>query len=83
MGKEVILLIGANGQIGTVLSEALREVYGIANVVTSDINPPRNGILGHFEKLDVLDVKRLTEIVKKYKYITISCYLSVKSNPYQ
>jgi threonine 3-dehydrogenase len=66
MGKEVILVIGANGQIGTVLSEALREAYGIANVITSDINPPRDSVIGHFEKLDVLNAKRLTEIVKKY-----------------
>lgn len=66
MGKEVILVIGANGQIGTVLSEALRANYGIANVITSDLNPPRGNIIGHFEKLDVLNAKRLHDIVKKY-----------------
>lgn len=71
MSKEVILVIGAGGQIGTVLSEALREVYGIANVITSDIHPPRSSVIGYFEKLDVLDGKRLNEIVKKYNVTQI------------
>jgi len=71
MSKEVILVIGANGQIGTVLSQALRDVYGISNVITSDIHPPRANVVGNFEKLDVLDGKRLNEIVQKYKVTQI------------
>jgi hypothetical protein len=71
MGKEVILVTGSNGQIGTVLSEALREIYGIANVICSDINVPRNTIIGYFEKLDVLDGKRLNEIIQKYRVTQI------------
>ena len=65
MSKEVVLVIGAGGQIGTVLSEALRNIYGIANVITSDLNPPRKSVIGYFEKLDVLDAKRLNEIIEK------------------
>ncbi len=66
MAKEVVLIIGANGQIGTVLSQALRDIYGIGGVITSDLHPPRNSVIGNFEKLDVLDAKRLNEIVDKY-----------------
>lgn len=71
MGKEVILITGANGQIGTVLSESLREIYGISNVVCTDINSPKSTVIGIFEKLDVLDSKRLNEIIKKYKVTQI------------
>jgi threonine 3-dehydrogenase len=71
MGKEVILVTGSNGQIGTVLSEALREIHGIANVICSDINVPRSTIIGYFEKLDVLDAKRLNEIIQKYRVTQI------------
>ncbi len=66
MQKDKILVIGSEGQIGTVLSHALRKQYGIAGVVTADINPPRKAVIGHFEKLNVLDGKRLFEIVKKH-----------------
>jgi len=66
MGKEVILITGANGQIGSVLAENLRQIYGIANVICSDLQAPRQTIIGHFEQLNVLDVKRMGEIVQKY-----------------
>ena len=71
MSKDVVLVIGAGGQIGTVLSEALRAVYGVANVICSDINQPRGSVIGYFEKLDVVDAKRLKEIVLKYKVTQI------------
>ena len=71
MGKEIILVTGANGQIGTVLSEALREIHGIANVISSDISVPRSTIIGYFEKLDVMDAKRLNEIIQKYRITQI------------
>jgi threonine 3-dehydrogenase len=66
MKKDKILVIGACGQIGTVLCESLRQIYGVANVVASDLTTPSTPPIGHFERLDVLDGKRLTEIVKKY-----------------
>lgn len=71
MRTEKILLIGSEGQIGTVLSNSLREVYGIPNVITSDLNNPRTSVIGYFEKLDVLDGKRLLEIVKKHNITQI------------
>jgi len=33
-----ILVIGACGQIGTELTTKLRDIYGINNVIASDIN---------------------------------------------
>jgi len=86
MSADKILVIGSEGQIGTVLSQALRETYGVANVITSD--PPRNNTIGHFEQLNVLDGDRLLEIVKKYKVTQIyllAALLSAKGeqNPRQ
>lgn len=66
MSKDRILVIGANGQIGTVLTQALRNAYGMNNVVASDINTPLRSVIGTFEKLDVLDGERLRAVVRKY-----------------
>ena len=66
MGKEIILVTGANGQLGTVLTEKLKEKHGIDNVITSDLRIRRDYI-GQFEKLDVTDFIALKKIVLKYK----------------
>ena len=42
-----ILVLGSNGQIGTVLSEALRLKYDQKNVITSDIRPPYWSVFAH------------------------------------
>lgn len=64
--KEKILLIGSSGQIGTELTEKLQEIYGAENVIASDIKQPHsfNGI---FEEADVLDEKRILEIISKHE----------------
>jgi nucleoside-diphosphate-sugar epimerase len=62
---EKILIIGSSGQIGTELTEKLQEIYGIDNVVASDIRKPFN-YKGIFEELDILDEKRLQEIVDRH-----------------
>lgn len=64
--KEKILLIGSSGQIGTELTEKLQEIYGSENVIASDIKKSAS-FSGNFEELDVLDEKRLGEIVEKHK----------------
>ncbi len=64
MSKEKILLTGANGQIGTVLSAELRKVYGTENVITSDITKPKSN-LGPFCFIDILNKQRLIEQVKE------------------
>lgn len=68
--NEMILVTGANGQIGTVLTEALRKAYGADQVLATDINKPENA-QGMFEMLDILNVQRITEIVGDYKVTTI------------
>lgn len=66
MSKEKILIIGANGQIGTALTKALQDKYGMSNVVASDLQTPHRSVIGIFEKLDVLDLERVRAIVRKY-----------------
>ena len=66
MSSEKILVIGANGQLGTALTVALQEKYGTSNVIASDINTPLRSVIGIFEKLDVLDINRLRAVVQKY-----------------
>ncbi len=63
MNKENILITGANGQIGTVLSHKLIEIYGENNVLTTDIGHMEH-IQGRFEKLDIMDVKHFQEIIE-------------------
>lgn len=66
MKTERILIIGANGQIGSVLTQSLMRLYGAENVIASDIRKVENHE-GIFEQLDVLDTKRLHEIIDNYQ----------------
>ena len=63
-----ILLIGATGQIGSEFTLALRKVYGSENVIASGIENPCEKLLnsGVYEYVDILDAKRIAEVVKKY-----------------
>jgi nucleoside-diphosphate-sugar epimerase len=65
--KESILVIGANGQIGSELVEELRRIYGSSNVIATDIKPPSHEVKegGPFVQLDVLDFPKLNELIKK------------------
>ena len=65
MRKDKILVIGANGQIGTVLTQALREKHGNDNVLATDIRTSE-ATQEPFEILDILDGEGLSRIVKKY-----------------
>jgi len=61
MVKEKILVIGASGQIGVELTLALRNIYGNANVVASDLreqNPLLEGT-GPYVSLDVMNKEML------------------------
>jgi nucleoside-diphosphate-sugar epimerase len=66
---EKILVIGANGQIGTELVMALRAIHGAENVVASDINDPTYAIRnsGPFEIVNVLDKHNLHHIFDKHR----------------
>lgn len=61
-----ILVIGANGQIGSELVSALAVEYSAENVIASDI--AANSLYGaaQYEMLDVLDAKRVEYVVNKY-----------------
>ncbi|MDR7001691.1 L-threonine 3-dehydrogenase [Neobacillus niacini] len=68
-----ILITGALGQIGSELTTRLREIYGVDNVIATDIRKSDNLNFesGPFEILDVTDGKRMVEIAKKYNVDTI------------
>jgi len=70
MKHDVILIIGANGQIGSALLPMLQNIHGFNHVVASDLTFPEkpNGI---FEKLDASDIRSLAEIIKKYQVTQI------------
>lgn len=67
--SEKILVIGANGQIGTELVTALRNKYGADQVVASDINSAAYAIrnTGPFEFANVLDKDNLHHIFEKHR----------------
>lgn len=64
--KEKILIIGAGGQIGVELTENLLAIYGIENVIASDLKEPASLQGNPFEKLDALDKNALFDVVKKH-----------------
>jgi nucleoside-diphosphate-sugar epimerase len=66
--KERILVIGSSGQIGTELVLKLREMYGDANVVASDIKDSSDDLSkqGPFEKFNVLEKDQLLQVIKRY-----------------
>ncbi len=66
MKKEIILITGAKGQIGTVLTQALREKHGIENVVATDIVPPSHSDEGPYELLDALDGDHFKQLILRY-----------------
>jgi len=66
MKSETILVTGANGQIGTVLTQALREAYGPEKVIATDIRSPAKTD-GPFETLDVLDRDALDQMIRTHR----------------
>ncbi|MGZ5244496.1 MAG: NAD-dependent epimerase/dehydratase family protein [Bacteroidia bacterium] len=68
MEKTKILILGAGGQVGTELTLSIRENLGTDAVVATDIKPAE-GIFtdGPYEMLDVMDEKKILEVVQKHK----------------
>jgi nucleoside-diphosphate-sugar epimerase len=60
---ERILIIGANGQIGSELVGALVRQHGAANVIASDIGSANVYGAARYTQLDVLDKERLAQLV--------------------
>jgi threonine 3-dehydrogenase len=68
MPKDKILVIGANGQLGSALTRTLRHNHGQDNVIASDIHLPIDGSnYLPFEILDASDGAKLIYIVEKYR----------------
>lgn len=67
--SEKILIVGANGQIGTELVIALRARYGNDQVIASDIHTPNKAIAdtGPYEYANVLEKDSLHHLFEKYK----------------
>ncbi|MFA7445591.1 MAG: L-threonine 3-dehydrogenase [Flavobacteriaceae bacterium] len=67
--KTKILIIGACGQIGTELTQNLRKIYGVENVVASDVRKLNNSVVndGIFEVVNALDFNQIQELVEKYE----------------
>ncbi len=64
---ERILVIGANGQIGSELVDALALQHGAANVIAADISPRSLYGASNYEIVDVLNPVRLAEVVEQYQ----------------
>ncbi|NHZ32725.1 NAD-dependent epimerase/dehydratase family protein [Massilia rubra] len=60
---ERILIIGANGQIGSELVGALAQQHGAGNVIASDIGAANVYKAARYTQLDVLDKGRLAALV--------------------
>jgi nucleoside-diphosphate-sugar epimerase len=69
MKKETVLVLGANGQIGSELVMALRGAFGNFNVIATDIKDPNAEVKdsGPFEYCDVLDTIKLNYLFQQYK----------------
>ncbi|UBH13014.1 L-threonine 3-dehydrogenase [Macrococcus armenti] len=69
-----IMITGALGQIGTELTLKLREIYGVENVLATDLRRPEEGakvLEGPFEELDVTDAERMDQLAGEFKADTI------------
>jgi len=69
-----IMITGALGQIGTELTLKLREIYGVDNVLATDLRRPEEGskvLEGPFEELDVTDADKMDKIAEDFKADTL------------
>lgn len=68
-----ILIIGAGGQIGSELTQRLRDEYGNSNIVCSDLRQLQGEIYerGPVEIIDSTNAQVIADTVKKYEIDTI------------
>ena len=64
-----ILIIGACGQIGSELTAKLREIYGLDNVIASDIRKGEQKVFetGPFELVDAMNYDQVADLVEKHQ----------------
>ena len=67
--ENIILVLGASGQIGTELTQKLRLVYGNNQVIASDIRVANEEIMtsGPFEIIDATNKQAILKVIQKYK----------------
>ena len=68
--KEKILITGACGQLGSVLTKALQIRFGTDCVIASDLEKNAH-FVGCFEKLDATDFNAIQAVVVKYRITQI------------
>ena len=78
MNKESILVIGAGGQLGAILSARLQEWYGIDQVVLSDIKSLAH-LPGHSEYMDATNPHQLHALIIKHQITQIYFMAAVLS----
>ena len=68
-----ILVIGALGQIGSELTTAFNEKYGVSNVIIADVNEDTNNFFPNnvFEKINVIDSDSIENAIKRHNIDTI------------
>ena len=84
--QEVILIIGANGQVGTELSLRLCQDYGNNNVITADLGPATHGAGTKHESFSVLDADKLNAVIQQYHvtqvyHLAASLSATAEKNP--
>lgn len=81
MSSEVILVIGASGQLGTELTAELRSIYGQSNVIASDIHAANEKELekGPFEQLDAMNKQAVLAAVEKHHITQIYLLAAILS----
>jgi nucleoside-diphosphate-sugar epimerase len=62
-----ILVTGALGQIGSELTLALREIHGVENVLSTDIQTKEKVDDPYYEALDVMDSNLISELIEKHE----------------
>ncbi len=68
--KNKTLIIGALGQLGTVLSAQLRELHGSDQVVASDIHQ-QDHYDGIYEVIDATDAERIAAVIRQHEITEI------------
>jgi nucleoside-diphosphate-sugar epimerase len=84
VSEAIVLVIGAKGQLGSVLIKELQKIHGVPNVIASDVYLDPN-FEGVFELLDASNMASIQSIIKQYSVTQIyqlAAILSAKGEQY-
>ena len=75
-----VLIVGAYGQVGQELINALKPIIGLENIITSDVRPPPESVkVLHHEHLDALDNLHFNYLLGKYQITDVYCLTALLS----